>query len=155
MTIVRPSSVVPLALTRVNGANAVARAQAVVSGIAARRCLAEPEVFVSIGTAVAGGGIFAVSPSSGPLDTRLTEDIPAQKIQAPVLLAQGEADPLVTPAAQAAYVKTECATGTTLDYRTCPGLDHLSLVAATSPLISELISWTQDRFDGKPAPSTC
>jgi hypothetical protein len=92
MAIVRPSSVVPLALTRVNGANAVARAQAVVSGIAAR-CLAEPEVLVSIGTAVAGGGIFAVSPSSGPLGTRLTENIPAQKIQAPVLLAQGEADP--------------------------------------------------------------
>jgi hypothetical protein len=45
-------------------------------------------------------------------------------------------------------VKAECATGTTVDYRTYPGLDHLALVAASSPLIPELISWTQDRFDG-------
>lgn len=129
-------------------------AQAVVDGIAGR-CLAEPEVFISVGTAVAGGAIFAVSPSSGPLGARLAGNVPAQKIQASVLLAQGEADPLVTPAAQAAYVKTECATGTRLDYRIYPGLDHLSLVAATSPLIPQLISWTQDRFDGQPASSTC
>jgi alpha-beta hydrolase superfamily lysophospholipase len=129
-------------------------AQAIVRATAAR-CLAEPEVFISIGTALAAGEIFAVSPSSGPLGIRLAENIPTQKIRAPVLLAQGEADPLVIPAAQAAYVKTECGTGTTIDYRTYPGLDHLSLVAATSPLIPELISWTQDRFDGKPAASTC
>lgn len=130
-------------------------AQAIVRSTAGR-CLAEPEVFVSVGTALAaGGGIFAVGPSSGPLGTRLAENSPTGKIQAPVLLAQGGADPLVTPAAQAAYVKTECATGTTLDYRTFPGLDHLSLVAASSSLIPELISWTQDRFDGQPAPSTC
>jgi hypothetical protein len=129
-------------------------AQAIVRATAAR-CLAEPEVFVSIGTALAAGGIFAVTPSSGPLGTRLTENSPTQKIQAPVLLAQGDADPLVIPAAQAAYVKTECGTGTTIDYRAYPGLDRLSFVAATSPLIPELISWTQDRFDGQPAPSTC
>lgn len=122
----------------------------------AERCLAEPEVFVSVGTALAtGSSVFAVSVDSGPLDLRLTQNSPKHEIQAPVLLAQGDADPLVTPAAQAAYVKSECSTGTTLDYRTYPGLDHLSLVAASSPLIPELISWTQDRFDGKAATSTC
>jgi alpha-beta hydrolase superfamily lysophospholipase len=122
----------------------------------AGRCLAEPEVFVSLGTALAtGNGIFAVSPDSGPLGQRLAQNSPPGKIQAPVLLAQGEADPLVTPASQAAYVKTECGEGTTLDSRTYPGLDHLGLVAASSPLIPELISWTQDRFDAQAAPSTC
>lgn len=30
-----------------------------------------------------------------------------------------------------------------------PGLDHLSLVAANSPVIPELISWTQGRFGGQ------
>jgi len=122
----------------------------------AGRCLAEPEVFVSIGTALAGGNsIFAVNPDTGRLAHRLTQNIPTQKIQAPVLLAQGEADSLVSPSAQAAYVKTECATGTTIDYRTYPGLDHLSLVADASPLVTQLISWTQNRFDGNSAPSAC
>jgi hypothetical protein len=118
-------------------------------------CLAEPEVLVSVGTALAtGSSVFAASLDSGPLGSHLAQNIPDQKIQAPALLAQGDANPLVTPAAQAAYVQTECATGTTLDYRTYPGLDHLSLVATSSPLIPELISWTQDRFDGQAATST-
>jgi alpha-beta hydrolase superfamily lysophospholipase/uncharacterized membrane protein HdeD (DUF308 family) len=122
----------------------------------ARRCLAEPEVFVSIATALAAGNdIFAANPTSGPLGQHLTANSPTQKIQAPVLLAQGEADPLVTPTAQAAYVRAACATGTTLDYRTYPGLDHLSLVADTSPLIPALIAWTQDRLNSKTAPTNC
>jgi alpha-beta hydrolase superfamily lysophospholipase len=103
----------------------VPAARVIVSKIAGR-CLAEPEVLVSVGTALAtGNNVFVGSLDSGPLGSRLAQNIPDQKIQAPVLLAQGDADPLVTPAAQAAYVKTECTTGTTLDYRTYPGLDHL------------------------------
>lgn len=106
-----------------------------------------PALAAGLGT-VTGGSIFAASLDSGPLGLRLAQSSPDEEIQAPVLLAQGDADPLVTPAAEAAYVKAECATGTTLAYRTYPGLDHLSLVAASSPLIPELIFWIQDRFDG-------
>jgi len=38
---------------------------------------------------------------------------------------------------------------------TYEGVDHVGLVEASSPLIPELLAWTQDRFDGKPADSTC
>jgi hypothetical protein len=43
-----------------------------------------------------------------------------------VLFARGEADTHVIPSAQAAYVETECATGTTPDYRTYPGSTYRS-----------------------------
>ena len=72
-----------------------------------------------------------------------------------MLLAQGEADPLVLPAAQRAYVEQRCADGHAVDYRTYAGEDHLSVVADDSALIGELLAWTQDRFDGIPAASTC
>ena len=71
------------------------------------------------------------------------------------MIAQGEADPLILPSMQAAYARQRCALGGALEYRTYPGLDHVGLVASDSPLIPYLLSWTQDRFDGKSAPSNC
>jgi hypothetical protein len=73
----------------------------------------------------------------------------------PVLLFQGEADLLVLPSSQAACVKTDGGTGTTLDYRTYSGRDHRGLVANDLLLVPELVPWTQDRFEGKAASSTC
>ena len=41
------------------------------------------------------------------------------------------------------------------DFRTYPGLDHLSLVAADSPLTPTLVAWDQARLAGNPARTTC
>ena len=122
----------------------------------ADRCLAEPEVFVSIASSLlADKPVFDADPNGGALGRRLRENTPTGAVQAPVLLGQGEADPLITPAVQAAYVSGRCALGGRLDYRTYPGRDHVGVVAAGSPLIPDLLAWTQDRFDGAPAPSSC
>lgn len=59
------------------------------------------------------------------------------------------------PSIQAHYVRQRCAAGQKLDYLTYPGRDHVGLVAADSPLIPALISWTKDRLAGKPAPDNC
>lgn len=91
----------------------------------------------------------------GPLLDRLAENVPDRPIGAPVLLAQGEADTLIPPAMQVAWAEQACARGTVVEHRTYPGLDHLSLVAAESPLVDDLVSWTRDRFAGRDAPSTC
>ena len=122
------------------------------------RCLSEPGVLVSIVNAIAidkDRTIFAKDPVTGPMGERLRENTPTLPIPAPLLVAQGLTDPLVTPAVQDAFVAARCKAGQALDYRTYAGKDHMGLVAPDSPLIDELLSWTRDRIAGLPATSNC
>lgn len=48
-----------------------------------------------------------------------------------------------------------CEAGDPIDYRTYPGLDHLSLVAGSSPIIPQLVEWTLARWDGADPTPTC
>lgn len=122
----------------------------------ASRCLAEPEVFVSVVSSLTfDRPIWATDPGSGASAARLAENVPSGPIQAPLLIGQGEADALVLPSAQAEYVKQRCAAGGRVEYRTYPNRDHVGVVGADSPLIPDLIQWTKDRLDGKAAVSTC
>lgn len=122
----------------------------------ASRCLAEPEVFVSIvSTLTFDRPIWSTDPGTGPFAARLAENIPSGPIPAPLLIAQGESDGLVLPSAQAEFVKQRCAAGQALEYRTYPGRDHVPLIEADSPLIPDLIRWTRDRLAGNPATPTC
>ena len=117
----------------------------------AQRCLAEPGALVSVVDSVLfGDTVFAKDPTTGPLGERLTENIPSGDIEVPVLVAQGEADPLVLPEAQQEYVDARCDEGYAVDYRTYPDEDHLSVVADDSDLIDDLLAWTQSRFDRVP-----
>ena len=123
---------------------------------AASRCLSGPGALVSIAQSLAlDKPIFTANPATGALGQRLAQNTPTGHIQAPLLIAQGLADPLVLPAVQAHYVQQRCAAGQKLDYLSYPRLSHVSLVAAGSPLIPALISWTKNRLAGKPAPDNC
>jgi uncharacterized membrane protein HdeD (DUF308 family)/alpha-beta hydrolase superfamily lysophospholipase len=120
------------------------------------RCLAEPSVLLSaIGSVTLGDEVFSSDLASGPLLERLNENVPTLPIETPLLLAQGDADSLVVPAVQADYVAARCDAGQPIDYRTYPGLDHVPLVEADSPLLPELFDWTQARFDGTAFEPTC
>ena len=122
----------------------------------AGRCLAEKSTLVSvIESLVADGPIFVETATTGAFGERLDENVPTGPIPAPLLLAQGEDDQLVLAEAQAAFVEERCAAQGNVDFRTYPGRDHVPLVEDDSPLIPELIAWTQDRFDGEPATPTC
>ena len=99
--------------------------------------------------------IFPDRVLAGEFGRTLRAQTPTGPFPAPVLVAQGLADPLVQPAQQEQWVAGRCAAGVPLDFRTYPGLDHLSLVAADSPLTPELVSWTLDRWAGAPANDTC
>lgn len=123
----------------------------------AGRCLEPPGVLVSVLTALALAGeptLLAADPAAGPFGARLAQNEPSPPA-APVLLAQGGADTLITPAVQDGYVGRLCARGATVDHRTYGGRDHLSLVAADSPLVPELLAWTAERFAGAPAAPGC
>ncbi|MBF6353996.1 DUF308 domain-containing protein [Nocardia higoensis] len=121
------------------------------------RCLAEPGVLVSVLSAMSidrDRPIFARDPLDGPLGDRLRENVPAGELTVPLLLAQGGTDSLITPDVQRAYASDRCAAGWNVDYRVYHGRDHLGVVAADSPLVPELITWTRARFaDSRQTPN--
>jgi alpha-beta hydrolase superfamily lysophospholipase/uncharacterized membrane protein HdeD (DUF308 family) len=92
---------------------------------------------------------------TGQLADLLRRNTPQDPITAPVLIAQGSVDTIVPAALQRTYVGARCAAGQALDYREFPGLDHLPLVAANSPLVPRLEAWTIARLAGEPARNTC
>jgi acetyl esterase/lipase len=122
----------------------------------ASRCLSEPGTLVSVVSSLLfDKSVLNTSPATGPLGTRLEENTPSGSIDVPLLVAQGETDNLILPTMQAEYVQQRCDRGGDVDYRTYPGRDHVGLVADDSPLIPDLVQWTQDRLDSRPAQSTC
>lgn len=122
----------------------------------ARRCLAEPAVFTSILTSLTTDwSTYFDDLATGPLATRIEQNIPAGPIEADLLIAQGETDPLVLPEVQQRFVRARCDAGNDLEYRTYPDRDHVGVVAADSPLLPELIDWTRDRLDGITAINSC
>ncbi|MCE5289858.1 MAG: DUF308 domain-containing protein [Nocardiaceae bacterium] len=123
-----------------------------VRGIAVR-CADELGILVSAAvSSMINRQVWVRDPQTGPLGKRTTENIPAKRISVPVLLAQGMSDTVIPPASQMDYLVKQCASGTVIDYRSYPLLGHVSLVAADSPAVSDLISWTKDRFAAVPAP---
>jgi acetyl esterase/lipase len=122
----------------------------------ASRCLSEPGTLVSVVSSLLfDKSVLNNDPATGPLGTRLKENTPTGPIDLPLLVAQGETDNLILPTMQAGYVEQRCDLSGEVDYRTYPGRDHVGLVAGDSPLIPDLVQWTQDRLDSRPAQSTC
>jgi pimeloyl-ACP methyl ester carboxylesterase len=122
----------------------------------ASQCLSESQFYRSgVSSLLFGRSIWAIDPASGAFGRRLLENTPTGPIPVPVLIAQGGADVVVPPTVQADYVHARCAAGGRVDYRIYPDRTHVGLIATDSPLIPDLVQWTQDRLDGKPAASTC
>ncbi|WP_232299789.1 lipase family protein [Leucobacter komagatae] len=99
--------------------------------------------------------IFPDRVLDGKFGTLLRAQTPTGPFPAPVLVAQGGADPLVKPDQQRAWVADRCEAGAEIDYREFPGRDHLSLVAGDSPLTPQLVAWTLDRAAGAAATPNC
>ncbi|WP_211481641.1 lipase family protein [Arthrobacter alpinus] len=122
------------------------------------RCLSEPGVLVSLINALAidrDKTIFSKDPTTGAMGERLRENTPVLPIGFPLFVAQGAADTLVVPSVQDAYVAARCRAGQELLYKKYAGKDHMSVVAPDSPLIADLLSWTQERIEGLPATGNC
>lgn len=122
------------------------------------RCLAEPSILASLVSVLSlsrDQSVYTTPPTEGALGEALSENIPTGPFALPVLIAQGEADSLIRPDDQQAYVDRLCAAGQSPEYRTYPGQDHLSLVEPGSDLVEDLLGWTTDRFDGLAAVPGC
>lgn len=129
--------------------------QGLVDDIAAR-CVGGLETLVSVVETqmLPSGGIFMREPAEEPLGRRLKENTPAETIEAPLFIGQGESDDLVLPKIQGDFVVARCLAGP-VDYRTYAGRDHISLVASDSALGPDLVAWTKARIAGEPAANTC
>lgn len=123
-------------------------------GIAAR-CLSEPATLLSLPSVLAGEPLFGRDLTSGAMGRRLAENVPDDRTRVPTFLGQGLSDPLVLPPVQERFARGLCAAGQPLRYREYPGRDHLSVVAEDSPMLPELVRWTQQRFGGEPAARRC
>lgn len=125
-----------------------------VRGIASR-CLAEPAILLSLPSVLADDNIFRRDLTSGPLGRRLRQNVPRQPTRIPTLIAQGADDELVVAGTQRRFAARLCRDGQPLQYREFAGRDHLSVVADDSPLIPELVGWTESRFAGAPMRDAC
>jgi uncharacterized membrane protein HdeD (DUF308 family)/predicted esterase len=130
-------------------------ARTVVQRLAAR-CLAEPAILVSaLASITTDMSVFRADLRTGALGDRLPENVPGGPFRMPVLIGQGSDDQLIAADVQARYARRLCDAGATVDYRSYDGRDHVEVVAADSPLLPELVTWTQRVLDGDPVPSTC
>jgi hypothetical protein len=90
---------------------------------------------------------------SEPWNTILAQNTPgATPTRVPMLVTQGDADPIVAPDVTAQFVSELCANGETVDYRVLPGVAHLEAGHVAAP---DVAAWFADRFAGEPAPNTC
>lgn len=122
----------------------------------ADRCLGEPAVLASVLSSITTGmRVFVDDLGSGGLLARLDENAPRGPFEVPLLVAQGADDAIVDAGVQAAFVDGLCAAAADVDLRVHPGLGHVPLVEADSPLVPELLAWTRARFDGAATTPTC
>lgn len=122
----------------------------------ARHCMAGSSAWLALADALlAGGSLFDGEPGTGALGARLAANVPQAAVAAPLWIAQGLDDTLVLPPVQDDYVARRCAAGQPIHYVHVTGRDHLSLVAADSPLSGWLMQWTTERFAGIPPPDAC
>jgi pimeloyl-ACP methyl ester carboxylesterase len=75
-----------------------------------------------------------------------------QRIDMPVLVAQGTADPLVPVAVTEALVGQLCRLGTDVELRRYPDVAHGAVIAAAMP---DMLAWARERLAGRPTASTC
>ncbi len=75
-----------------------------------------------------------------------------RRFEMPLMIQQGLQDTVVIPDATIGAYRTFCKQGSTAVLQTFPADVHSSLLHTAFP---NALSWTQDRFAGLPAPSTC
>ncbi|WP_446663556.1 lipase family protein [Flexivirga sp. B27] len=123
---------------------------------ASERCLRTAETYVA--QAVSKGATAPLlnrEPTDGALGRRLHENTPVAIDPTPLLIAQGGADKLVPAGVQRAYARGMCERGQQLDYRQYAGRGHGGVARGDSPLLPQLISWTEHRLAGVPAADSC
>ena len=83
---------------------------------------------------------------------QLKANTPQGRIDVPVLVLQGRADPIMAPDVTAAHVAARCAAGESIELRLQAATEHFTLVARS---VDDVVAWTEERHAGVPAGTTC
>ena len=83
---------------------------------------------------------------------QLEANTPRGRIDIPVLVLQGRADPIMDPDVTAAHVATRCAAGESIELRLQAATEHFTLVARS---VDDAVAWTEERLAGVPARTGC
>ena len=122
----------------------------------AKNCILSPaQILASVPAATALNVTFLSEPpwDTEPWTTIAAENTPGSVgTEAPILITQGEADPIVSPSVQQQFVDKLCDSGNTVDYRTYPRIGHVTIAHDTAP---DVVQWISDRFAERPAANTC
>ncbi len=125
-------------------------------GRIAKNCLyTRQQILASVPASLALNLRFLHTPpwKTEPWATILEQNNPGNApTGAPLLIIQGDADPIVAPAVTARLVEKLCARGETVEFRMLAGTAHLD---AGHVAVPDVVEWIADRFAGKPAPTTC
>lgn len=132
-----------------------AGARPLVSRIAKNCLYNKKQILASVPVALALDLTFLHTPlwEAEPWKTILEKNTPgATRTGAPILITQGDADPIVAPDVTGRLVGKLCAEGETVDLRILPGIAHLD---AGQVAVPDVVQWIADRFTRKPPPTTC
>jgi fermentation-respiration switch protein FrsA (DUF1100 family) len=105
--------------------------------------------------AMPADGYWTVDPLTTDVGKRVaTANNPGRvRADAPVLLVQGDADVVVSPARTAALFEAMCDVGQVVELVTVPGGNHD--MRTLEDARSTIETWIRDRLDGEPAPDGC
>lgn len=98
---------------------------------------------------------FVADLTVGAFGERLEENSVSATIDVPVFFAQGLADTTVPPTLQLGWMEEQCGAGQVVTRHTYEEHDHFTILAPDSQLIPDLLSWTEARLAGEPAPAEC
>ena len=122
----------------------------------ARICITEQHGFLAVGVLALALKISYLKQlpwETEPWKGLIAENTPGHgQIPAPVIITQGDADPLVRPSINAGFAKRLCSKGETVDYRAYPGVKHIDAGPKTAADVAACIA---QRFAGRTAPNMC
>jgi pimeloyl-ACP methyl ester carboxylesterase len=125
-------------------------------GRIAKNCLyTKQQILASVPASLALNLTFLHAPpwETEPWKTIVENNTPGgAPTDAPLLIVQGDADPIVAPDVTARLVDRLCAAGETVEYLVLEGIAHLD---AGHVAVPDVVRWIADRFAGKPPPTTC
>lgn len=116
---------------------------------AATRCTSQAGTLVTVlaGLAVSRDQpIVRTDALDGPFGDLLRANTATGSWNAPLFLAQGDADEVIDVAINERYVADLRTAGTDLTWTTYPGGTHMSILAPGQPLPDALVAWTAERF---------
>ncbi|MDT9594049.1 lipase family protein [Nocardioides zeae] len=123
----------------------------------AARCLLgrDAAAAVAAGSQLTEDVLSPTQARTGVTGELLAAQVPTAATDAPVVVAQGADDALVSAARQRAWVEQRCAAGESPGYVEYADRDHNSLTDAGSPLVDDLVAWTAARVAGEPFEGVC